>query len=91
MLLRQALDDVGLRQVRVQTQVVADPAEAARLHFLGSPTLLINGKDPFDDPSRQPALACRVYRTERGLGGLPEVVPLRQALKRAADAERRHG
>ena len=80
--LRQALDDVGLRGVGFTTRVVADQAEAERRGFTGSPTILIDGRDPFAEPGRAPGLACRVYRTPGGLGGAPSVEQLRQALSR---------
>jgi hypothetical protein len=38
----------------------------------GSPTLLVNGKDPFGPPDASPAIACRMYRGEDGrLEGAP--------------------
>jgi hypothetical protein len=50
----------------------------------GSPTLLINGYDPFAVSETVPALACRIYRGEGGrLEGAPAVEALRQALERA--------
>ena len=82
-LLRRALDDVGLAPVPIHTQVVTEPEEAERLGFGGSPTILIDGRDPFAEPDRPPALACRVYRTEAGPAGVPELAPLRQALEQA--------
>jgi hypothetical protein len=85
-LLRRALDDVGLSRVPFRTETVTNQEVAADLHFLGSPTVLINGKDPFDEPGRQPALACRVYRSAQGLLGLPELDSLRKALKQAVDS-----
>jgi glutaredoxin len=63
--LRQALDDAGLREVRFTTRVVTDQNEAERSGFTGSPTILINGRDPFAEPGRPPGLACRVYRLYR--------------------------
>jgi len=80
--LRQALDDVGLREVGFTTRVVADQADAERSGFTGSPTILIDGRDPFAEPGRAPGLACRVYRTPGGLAGAPSVEQLRQALSR---------
>jgi hypothetical protein len=87
--LRRALDDVGLDTVRFRTRVIGSQHEAEQTGFLGSPTILINGQDPFAAPARAPALACRVYRDESGQSGVPALRPLRQALKQAADAERR--
>jgi hypothetical protein len=88
-LLRRALDDVGLAAVRFRTRVIGTQQEAEQTGFVGSPTILIDGRDPFAEPGRPPGLACRVYRDEAGLSGVPALEPLRQALKQAADAHRR--
>jgi hypothetical protein len=88
-LLRRALDDVGLSAVRFRTRVIGTQREAEQAGFLGSPTILIDGRDPFAEPGRAAALACRVYRDKSGLSGLPAPGPLRRALKEAADARRR--
>jgi hypothetical protein len=47
---------------------------------------LLDGVDPFGEPGRLPGLACRVYRNLAGTSAVPELGPLRQALKRAADS-----
>ncbi|MFC8261184.1 hypothetical protein ACFUNF_27160 [Streptomyces sp. NPDC057291] len=39
--------------------------------FTGSPTFLLNGRDPFAEPGRPAGLTCRVYRAPDGLRGLP--------------------
>ncbi|AIV38563.1 hypothetical protein ACWDF1_18755 [Streptomyces coelicoflavus] len=82
--LRQALDEVGLREVGFTVRVVADQAEAERIAFTGSPTIWIGGCDPFAQAGREPGLACRVYRTPDGLAGAPGLDELRQALRAAA-------
>jgi hypothetical protein len=87
-LLRRALDDVGLSAVGFSTRVIATQQEAEQLGFVGSPTILIDGRDPFAEPGRAAALACRVYLGEAGLSGVPALEPLRQALKLPADAHR---
>jgi hypothetical protein len=71
----------------VMREVVSDPDEAARLGMRGSPTLLVNGEDPFADPATPTAVACRMYRGEGGrLEGAPTVAALRRALGEAAAA-----
>lgn len=50
--------------------------------FHGSPTVLIDGADPFADPDAPGGLTCRVYRTENGLAGSPTIEQLREALSR---------
>ncbi|MGW9026237.1 hypothetical protein ACWGQ5_18970 [Streptomyces sp. NPDC055722] len=84
-LLTRALSDLGLADVNVGTRMVGSPELAAELRFVGSPTFLINGLDPFGEPDRVPGLTCRVYRGPDGaLSGLPEIRELRQALRQAA-------
>ena len=73
--------------VTLQWRVIADMAEAARWRMHGSPTLLVNGLDPFAEAGTGPALACRMYRAEDGsLDGAPSVSALRQALEQAIAA-----
>lgn len=63
---------------------VADEREAAETGMAGSPTLLVNGKDPFAVPGQAPGLACRLYRDEAGrLAGAPSVEDVRRALEQA--------
>lgn len=54
--------------------------DAERWGFTGSPTLLLNGADPFAVPGTAPALACRVYATPAGFAGSPTVDQLAAAL-----------
>lgn len=82
--LRQALDAAGLGTTGFTTRVIADQAEAERSGFTGSPTILINGRDPFAEPGAAPSHACRIYRTPTGPSGTPSVEQLRQALQAAA-------
>lgn len=80
-LLRSALDDIGLGSVDY-TVIVIDTQDAAeRRHFVGSPTISVDGEDIFAEPERPSSVACRVYP---GPSGVPELRDLRQALKRAA-------
>lgn len=83
--LREALDDVGLVATRFRTTVIDTLNQAEERGFVGSPTVLINGRDPFLAPGVQPAVACRRYSGVSGAVGVPPLRELRQALKRAAD------
>jgi hypothetical protein len=87
-LVRRALDDVGLMQVPIRTRVVTDEQDAAKLGFVGSPTIRINGADPFPSRAGATGLACRVYVDHGVRSGLPGLSTLRQVLKREADAGR---
>ncbi|MFH8467015.1 hypothetical protein [Streptomyces sp. NPDC017991] len=48
---------------------VADQADAERTGFTGPPTCLIDGRDPFANPSSPTGLACRMYHTADAGGG----------------------
>ena len=74
----------GRPAATVVRRVIADADEAARWGMQGSPTLLIDGRDPFGVPGADPAVACRLYKTEDGrLDGAPTVAALRGALEQA--------
>jgi hypothetical protein len=84
-LLRLALNEVGLTGTRVRTTVVTSQKQAEKLGFAGSPTILINGNDPFAAPGRShAALACRIYRGPDGPAGVPDLAALRRAVEHAA-------
>ena len=68
----------------VRRREVADEREAARAGMCGSPTLLIDGTDPFAVPGQVPGLACRLYRDAAGrLAGAPSAQAMRRALEHA--------
>ena len=85
-LLRTALRAVGLASTPIRVSVIGSQRAAEQRGFVGSPTILINGRDPFVDPGRPPALACRVYPSSTGPAGLPPAAQLRGALAAAASA-----
>ena len=61
-----------------------DPAIADRIHFPGSPTIRVDGRDvdpSFIDPGDYTP-RCRLYRTDAGLRGLPERRWIEDALVR---------
>lgn len=67
--------DVSIRLQPVET---ADQAE--EVGFVGSPTLLVDGRDPFVQPGRPAGLACRVYQTPDGPAGLPSRAQLAELI-----------
>lgn len=82
---RLALALADLPDAVVRRREVADEREAAQAGMNGSPTLLINGVDPFAVPGQAPGLACRLYRDAAGRpAGAPTVEALRRALDRAS-------
>jgi hypothetical protein len=74
--LRQALALAGRDDVRVERRLVVTPEQAEAAGFRGSPTVLINGRDPFAEPDAPVGLSCRVYGTATGLTGAPTVEQL---------------
>ena len=70
---REALARIGRTDAPVVHRRVTTPEEAEAVQFRGSPTVLIDGRDPFLDRDSPVGLSCRVYRTEDGLAGLPTV------------------
>jgi hypothetical protein len=76
----------GRADVVVRRREVADERQAAEAGMHGSPTLLIDGVDPFAGPDQAPSLSCRLYRDEAGrAGGAPSVQALRRALAAGHD------
>ena len=66
--------------LRVTRRLVETPEEADRVGFRGSPTILVDGVDPFADESDPVGgLSCRVYETPDGPAGSPTLDQLRRA------------
>ena len=61
-------------------QQVETPEDAERLGFRGSPSILIDGVDPFADPDAPVGLSCRIYTTPSGPAGSPTLQQLRDVL-----------
>jgi len=80
----------GLREVTdipVTTREVDTDAEATALGMAGSPTLLINGIDPFAEPGgRAGGVSCRLYRDEHRIVPAPSLAQLRDAITAAGNA-----
>lgn len=71
----------GHADVVVERRVVRDQAEAAARGMNGSPTLLVDGADPFAATGQSPSLSCRLYLDEAGaVCGAPSLSQLRVAL-----------
>ncbi len=64
----------------VTHRLVHDLEEAERLGFRGSPTIVVDGVDMFEDEGMPFGLACRLYATPSGLAGSPSLGQLREAL-----------
>lgn len=68
-------------EATVTSEVVTTQEAARRWGFAGSPTILVDGRDPFPT-SGGAALACRLYTTEAGMQGAPTVAQLVEVLRR---------
>jgi hypothetical protein len=67
--LREALARAGRDDVRVQHRQVTTAEHAEAAGFRGSPTVLIDGLDPFADPDAPAGLSCRSTAPTRGWSG----------------------
>jgi hypothetical protein len=85
--LRLAFVRVGLATHPVRTTVIASQEQAQERGFVGSPTIRINGVDPFGIAGQSPAYACRVYATPAGLSGVPPLGEVISALTAASNRE----
>jgi len=73
----EALHRVGKSDQVVEQVLIASDEQARRVRFLGSPTILIDGQDPFAaSPVGSYGLSCRLYPSEDGLTGSPTVEAL---------------
>ncbi len=61
-------------------QRIETSQDAEKYQFPGSPTLLIDGKDPFSTGLLPVGLACRTYATETGMAPSPSVEQLEEAM-----------
>jgi hypothetical protein len=79
--LGSALSAIGRTDVAVRERVVADQHDAIGLRMAGSPTILIDGRDPFA-PGGESSFSCRLYRGGGGrLEGAPSVEDLIKVLR----------
>lgn len=66
---------IDVERVRIETD-----DEARSMGFHGSPSLHVDGRDPFPSEGAPVSLTCRVYPTSSGLEGSPTVSQLREVL-----------
>ena len=82
----------GRAGVSASHQVISDEDEAARWRMRGSPTLLIDGVDPFAGPGQPTGMSCRLYRDDDGrTSGAPSAGQLRDAIEQALAAATERG
>jgi hypothetical protein len=78
---RTALRAVGVVDATLRRELVRDLSDTERLGFIGSPTIVIDGTDPFADHAGSVALACRLYHSPTGPAGAPSVEELERAIE----------
>jgi len=69
----------------IRAREIRSAEEAIRLGMRGSPTILIDGRDPFGEAAGPPALSCRLYRGNAGFSAAPTVDQLVRALHEDAE------
>ncbi|MFD7908137.1 thioredoxin family protein [Kitasatospora sp. NPDC059747] len=75
---------LGEREAAVEFVEVTDTAQAERWGMTGSPTVLLDGVDPFAVSGAPASVSCRLYRDAEGrIAGAPSVADLRRALEDA--------
>jgi hypothetical protein len=82
--LRAAMADAGLDPNAVILREVHTDADAEREHFVGSPTIRIDGVD-IQPPNGEPfGLTCRIYHRRDGrISPTPDPADVREALATA--------
>ncbi len=73
--LDQAMAQAAVAAFIRETEV-SSAEEAARAGMHGSPTILIDGTDPFGADDSPASMSCRLYRSDEGIGGAPTVAQL---------------
>ncbi len=78
---RSALAVVGLADVEPEHRVISTHEQAVAERFQGSPTVQLDGVDPFASVGAPMGLACRIYLTDQGFAGAPSVTQLVEAIR----------
>ena len=76
--LRALATELGFQ---LERQVITGLEDAKASGFHGSPTVLVDGHDPFANNGEPHGLSCRIYQTPAGPAGAPTVEQLRGALR----------
>lgn len=79
-LIEGAVESEGVSATVTRT-LIETREEAEERGFVGSPTILVDGVDPFAVEGASVGLACRRYATPEGLSGVPTLEELRAAFR----------
>ena len=77
---KNAVRDSAREDVELDYQLIDSPEAAERARFRGSPSILIDGRDPFARGDEAFGMSCRVYQTAEGTQGAPTEAQLRTLL-----------
>lgn len=86
-----ALRLLGNPSVNIAERIINDPEEAKAAGMRGSPTILVDGQDPFAGPDVDTSVSCRLFPSNGTFDGAPSVEQLVTAMSglvRDADAPR---
>jgi hypothetical protein len=75
-----ALVVLGNPSAHITERVIDDPTEARAAGMRGSPTILLDGRDPFADADLDTSVSCRLFRSTDGVEGAPSVDQLIAAI-----------
>lgn len=75
-----ALELEGIDPAQLTVTEITTDADAAAASFHGSPSFVIDGADLFPSNAAS-ALTCRVYPSQRGFTGQPDLESLRKAIQ----------
>src|SRR5260370_39385952 len=84
---RHVVREFSRDDVTLEYQLIDSPEAPDQLGFHGSPTILIDGRDPFLTGIEQVGMSCRVFRTEDGIQGAPTEAELSKLLEEYGQAE----
>lgn len=76
-----------VHQIEVDYELIDSIEKAEEAGFRGSPTVLIEGVDPFSKKEAPVGLACRIYQTDDGPVGSPTLRQLQDALLSAGEGD----
>ncbi len=79
--LAEVLQSLDKEKFTLEYQLIESPEMAERVGFRGSPTILIDGRDPFATGAEPIGMSCRIFRTEHGAQGAPTEAQLREVLE----------
>lgn len=77
-----------LKEKRIEEEIeiieIKSEEDARKYHFLGSPTIQINGMDiERERREEMPVFGCRIYKTKNGHSGVPPEDMIIKALEEA--------